>query len=108
MVKRRAILGKKLLIASGLAGASLISCSRETIANLVAPPDSGLDASTRDGEVAMDGNTMDVIEIPDAVVANLVAPPDGGDQDANEMMDVIVFPDAVIANLVAPPDGGGT
>ena len=103
MPKRRVLRGKKLLVAAGIAGASFIGCSEETVANLVAPPDSG----------AMDASEpMDATSFPlDAPVANLVAPPDSGfdagedEDDAGEPSDAMVigFPDAPVANLLPPP-----
>ena len=103
--KRR---GRKLLIATlGVAAVSYVGCGDDdrnpTVANLVAPPDSGGSAGSggasgsggSSGMGAKDGSPLDV-------VANLVAPPDVT-TDVRSPRDGSVRD--VVANLVAPDLG---
>lgn len=113
MAKRRVLRGKKLLVAAGLAGASLFGCEDETVANLVAPPDSGsMDAA---------GPVANLVVPADSSFDRVDSGFDAGDEDAGETVEdagetaedagepsdamVIGFPDAPVANLLPPPDG---
>lgn len=80
MAERRKIRGKKLLVVSaGIVGASMLGCSDETVANLVAPP---VDASSADAMPDAPSRDADLMDAP---VANLLPPPDSSFEDAAEL-----------------------
>lgn len=97
--KRRRLQGRKLLVATGLAAAvSQLSCSSDTVANLIAPP---FDAGPSDRpDATADLGTDRGPDLRDTPVANLIAPPDVGTDTGPDLRDTPV------ANLIAPPDSG--